>query len=307
MFYLKFLTGFLLLFFANSVHARCPAGKTSDVKICADRVKDRAGCCSNRPKEGKGINAPRMVLFPASSFQLGSDNGDPDEQPVHTVELSRDFYMMRTEVTQRMYIQLIGKNPAWFTSCGGNCPVEEVSWVDAARYANALSKKEGYPECYKIKGETVSWPQGISCTGYRLPTEAEWEYAARGGGKSMDHPWGNTSASCHQAVLFEGGGQKRDGCGRKSTWPVCSKQRGNTPQGLCDMSGNVWEWVWDGYGPYPSEAVKDPRGDESSKYRSFRGGGWKALSDYMRTYGRFSDLPGMRNYLLGFRLVRTAK
>jgi len=288
--------------FLRISNAACPQGKSDNPTICQDRPRDGFGCCDVSPK--KIPYSLPMIRFEAGSFEMGSQSGDPDEQPIHTVQLTHPFLMMKTEVTQQLYLTISGSNPSWFKACGMRCPVEEVSWRDAILFANMLSKNEGYETCYELSGGQVRWPKGTACTGYRLPTEAEWEYAARSEGGAQRYPWGAEEPSCSRTIIFEGAGQS-DGCNKRSSWPVCSKTKGNTPQGLCDMGGNLWEWVWDGFALYNAEMQTDPTGDPNSPYRIFRGGGWKGFGHYTRSTGRSSELAEMRSYLIGFRLVRS--
>ncbi len=160
---------------------------------------------------------------------------------------------------------------------GDNQPVVCVDWTQATAYAK--------------------WVGG------RLPTEAEWEYAARSGGRDQEYPWGNQKATCNHAIMADGG----DGCGRDSTWPVCSKPAGNTAQGLCDMSGNVWEWVSDWYGNYASGALTNPTGPSSGSYRVFRGGSWIYTAGYLRAANRSNRAPGTRGDYIGFRPARSVR
>ena len=133
--------------------------------------------------EGDGYSA---LLIQNGTFTMGCTEEDTDcdedlEYPQHEVTISKDFYMMKSEVTQGLYEDVMGTNPSGFSDCGKDCPVERVSLFDAVKFANALSEKEGLEQCYSISGEDVSWSKGFNCTGWRLPTEGEWEYAARGG------------------------------------------------------------------------------------------------------------------------------
>jgi len=266
-----------------------------------------AGCHSNcAAEEGSSTNVDNFgltwVRIPGGTFQMGSNHGADDEKPVHSVTLST-FEMTATEVTVAQYRKCVdagvcnvpyadGSYCNWGISDRNNYPVNCVDWNHATTYAK--------------------WVGG------RLPTEAEWEYAARSGGRNHKYPWGNQTATCSYAVMEENGGR---GCGRESTWPVCSKPAGNTSQGLCDMSGNVWEWVEDWYdsGYYKNSPSSNPIGPVSGSYRIARGGAFgmfMAVSreyyyDTLRTSNRASIIPscGPNIYIfsLGFRCARDVR
>ena len=242
------------------------------------------------------------VPLPSGIFTMGG----------HRVTITRAFLMKKTEVTQGEWKTVMGNNPSSKSSCGADCPVENVSWWDAVAYANAVSRKEGVEECYALSGCSGSPGdgsykcggasfKGVRCKGYRLPTEAEWEFAARSGGRDQKYPWGDAEPTCERAV-FESGG---NGCGRDSTWPACSKTAGNTAQGLCDMAGNVWEWVWDWYGDLPSADSSDPLGVSSGSNRVSRGGSWGNGAGYLPAALRIYGEPSGRSSSLGFRLARS--
>ena len=211
-----------------------------------------------------------------------------DEKPTHKVILTKDFYMMESEVTQQLYQRVMGDNPSYFK--GSNRPVEQVSWFDAVKFANKLSEMEGLEQCYTINGNTVTWSKK-ECTGWRLPTEAEWEYAARGG---ESYKYAGSNSVGDVAWYWENSGSK--------THDVCGKSRNG--YGLCDMSGNVWEWVWDYYGAYSSDSVLNPTGISSASSRVIRGGGWYTYPLYLRSAERYTYSPAGRNNRLGFRLSR---
>ena len=211
-----------------------------------------------------------------------------DEKPVHSVTVD-SFYMKATEVTQKEWREVMGSNPSYFK--GDNLPVENVSWYDAVKYCNALSKKEGRTPVYRINGSrvTANW----SADGYRLPTEAEWEYAARGGKKSRGYKYSGSNSAGSVGWYNANSGSKAH--------PVGQKQANEL--GLYDMSGNVWEWCWDWYGDYSSGSQRDPRGPSSGSYRVRRGGSWGDSGGYLRSAYRNRSSPGSSGYNLGFRLA----
>jgi formylglycine-generating enzyme required for sulfatase activity len=244
----------------------------------------------------KSVSLP-VGRVPAGTYEVGCTAGQrgclPIERPSHTVTLTRSVLVMETEVTQGLWQAVMGSNPSLFSACGPECPVEQVSWEDAVRFANALSARDGLEPCYELTGSTVSWPKGVTCAGWRLPTEAEWEVAARGG-VDEKYPGGGEL----DAVGWTG--QNSD----KATHPV--KQKAANGYGLYDMSGNVWEWVWDWYGPYSSGAQVDPVGPASGSDRAFRGGSWFDVAAYARVPMRGSHSPDKRLSVIGLRLVQTA-
>ena len=182
-----------------------------------------------------------------------------NEKPAHEVTLTRRVWAAETEVTQSQYKAVTGSNPSAFK--GADRPVENVSWYDALAFANALSKEAGLEPCYEGSGESWSWPKGLDCVGFRLPTEAEWEYAARAGQDTL-YAGGNAPGSVAWTVANSGG----------QTHPVAQKQP-NT-WGFYDMSGNVREWIWDGYGEYSARTSVDPTGNNTTSRRVNRGGSW---------------------------------
>ncbi len=250
-----------------------------------------------------------LVSLKAGTFEMGCTPaqmgcGD-DEQPITRVRVSRGFSIGRTEVTQDLWTRIMGDNPAVGAACGGDCPVENVSWCDAVLFANALSASEGLDPAYQLPERMKPGLQVDACnalapavrvqrtaSGYRLPTEAEWEYAARagkdtrypGGDDADDLAWhaGNAAAALHPV------GQKRP-----NRW------------GVHDMAGNVWEWVEDGYGAYPGGATTDRLGDAGAPYKVLRGGGWRSLGRDVRLAERDRAYPGARDDGTGFRLVRS--
>jgi len=249
--------------------------------------------------------APEMVLVEAGSFQMGSTDGHPAEQPVHTVHITRPFYMGRYAVTFEEYDRFcddtIGIRRPKDKWGRGTRPVSGVDWHDAVTYCNWLSEKEGLTPCYSGKGKLIQCD--FSANGYRLPTEAEWEYAARGGPRSQGYKYAGSN-NVDDVGWYDGnsGGQ---------THPVGQKQPNEL--GLYDMSGNTWEWCWDWYDKdyYASSPASDPTGPSSGTgpyiadaERARRSGSHKENSGTLRVAYRSADganYPGDN----GFRLVRT--
>ena len=193
----------------------------------------------------------KYIKVKGGTFQMGSLNGkDEDTKPVHAVTIS-PFIMSATEVTQELYESIMGYNPSYFV--GENLPVENVSWHDAIEFCNELSKIDGYTPCYYHEDEErSSWEWDKSADGYRLPTEAEWEFAARGGNKSKGYKYSGSN-KIDKVAWYHGNSENR-------THKVKSKSPNEL--GLYDMSGNVEEWCWDYYGDYNSEPQTDPSGPE---------------------------------------------
>ncbi len=225
-----------------------------------------------------------LVRIPAGTFMMGSPEDEPGrywDEKQHQVTLTRDYYMMTTEVTQAQWEAVMGENPSWFKNCGGNCPVEDVSWDDVQVFITSLNAMEGRT--------------------YRLPTEAEWEYAARAGSTTALYngpiqilgyrnapaldpiAWygGNSGVSYAGAWDSSGWSEKQYNHNRAGTHPVAQKQP--NAWGLYDMSGNVWEWCQDWYGDYPDGAVVDPEGADTGSSRVIRGGGWYGNARYCRS------------------------
>ncbi len=237
-----------------------------------------------------------MAPVRAGRFELGCDADDracePDEQP-HTVTLTRPVLVGTHEVSQGLYAEVMGQNPAYFTQCGPDCPVEQISWIDAVRFANALSQSEGLELCYTITADTVRWPRGLDCSGYRLPTEAEWEVAARAG--SSDPFSGSDRATDVGWTGADSGGGPH---------PVGARLA--NAHGLYDMTGNVGEWVWDWYGVYAPKST-DPMGPEEGEARGVRGGSWFSQAAQARVTDRDWQPPDFAGFQVGLRLVRTAR
>lgn len=235
----------------------------------------------------KSIFSIPMVLVAGGNFQMGNTSGSSNEKPVHMVTVD-SFYMGTYEVTQDIYEQVMGGNPSYWE--GSRLPVEKVSWYDAVAFCNALSRLDGLQEVYTINGEAVScdWNK----KGYRLPTEAEWEYAARGGNKSQEYMYAGSNTSSDVAWYAENSGIRTHGAGSKKPNEL----------GLYDMSGNVWERCWDWYGPYSASTATNPKGLSSGSGRVIRGGSWNDGAGYMRTATRGGGTPSNHHFRIGFRV-----
>ncbi|NGZ07727.1 MAG: SUMF1/EgtB/PvdO family nonheme iron enzyme [Magnetococcales bacterium] len=207
--------------------------------------------------------------IPAGTFTMGGEGHTP-----HQVTISRSFYMQVTEITQGQWRDVMGNNPSYFSSCGDTCPVEQVSWDDLQTFITRLN----------ARGEGT----------YRLPTEAEWEYAARAG-TTTAYSFGESESNLGNYGWYDGNSSNQ-------THPVAQKLP--NPWGLYDMHGNVWEWVLDWYGSFESSAVTDPQGPSSGSYRVFRGGGWYFNPVSLRSAGRADYDPGLHYGHIGARLVR---
>ena len=223
-------------------------------------------------KDGISID---MVRVEAGTFTMGatSEMKDPwdDEKPAHQVTLTNDYYIGKYEVTQALWQAVMGNNPSNFK--GDNLPVENVSWKDCQKFLSKLNNTTG--------------------KSFRLPTEAEWEYAARGGKKSRGYQYSGSNNISDVAWYEDNSGSK--------THTVGSKQANEL--GIYDMSGNVWEWCHDWKGSYSSSSQVNPTGANSGSDRVLRGGSWYNTARLCRSSCRFSSAPDDRNGRLGLRLI----
>ncbi|HPJ37294.1 MAG TPA: formylglycine-generating enzyme family protein [Spirochaetota bacterium] len=260
----------------------------------------------------------RMVLIPGGTFRMGSTGGRDDELPVHDVQVS-PFYMDEVPVTYREfdeYVRAGGTPPAYWNHRSYSSyhkpdnPVSGVSWYEAVLYCNWRSRRDGLQAVYSPSGKFDAWGYEIwnadvTRNGYRLPTEAEWEYAARGGLDGKKYPWGN-EFNAAWANFDEGKGSMKGHWWRLS--PV--KEQKRNACGLYGMAGNVWEWTGDWYAPrYRGSwfSLKDPEGPRSGRRRVIRGGSWGSPSpDFLRVSRRSSASPDLYLYDIGFRMVRSA-
>ena len=239
--------------------------------------------------------AAKFVLIPAGTFMMGSPGNeqgrDRDESPQHPVTISRSFYMQTTEVTQWQWKQVMIKNPSSFSGYNDS-PVESVSWNEVQEFIRQLNLQEG--------GTTANRSQAAA---YRLPTEAEWEYAARAGTKTPFYT--GRCLSTNQANYS--GVYPQTGCPRGGYRQKTIRVMSFPPNawGLYDMYGNVWEWVQDWYGAYPAGSVTDPQGPSRGSHRVSRGGSWFSDARLCRSAVRGLNFPVVHSRGLGFRLVRT--
>ena len=215
-----------------------------------------------------------MVWVDGGTFRMGatSEQGSEisDEKPVHSVTLS-GYYIGKTEVTQALWQAVMGSNPSYFE--GDGLPVEQVSWDDCQKFIRKLNSLTGQ--------------------NFRLPTEAEWEFACRGGNNSRGYKYSGSNYIDNVAWYDGNSGDK--------THPVATKSPNEL--GIYDMSGNVWEWCADWYGDYSSGRQTNPKGPYDGSSRVYRGGSWYYYARHCRSSDRFSNIPTIRNYDLGLRLA----
>ncbi|HAH32285.1 MAG TPA: hypothetical protein DCL44_08230 [Elusimicrobia bacterium] len=265
---------------------------TIPVPKAAIHVKTGKGyVAGNAPSAGAPTKPVEWVTINGGKFTMGTDSGEKgfeDAKPIHEVVI-KTFDMSKTAVTVEQYAECVLKGWCTEPDTGRYCnwgvvgrqlhPINCVDWDQASKYA-------------KFKGG-------------RLPSESEWEYAATSGGRNQKYPWGNDEPTCDKAVMYGNGGF---GCGENSTMPVCSKTAGNTAQGLCDMVGNVWQWVQDKYKGSYKDAPADGWAFEGAGFSRvirgcsfFNGDASFLRADYRSGYGG----PGRRRGAgIGFRLVR---
>lgn len=215
-----------------------------------------------------------FVKIPAGEFKMGSEKGDANEKPVHMVRISQGFEMGQYPVTQSQWEAVMGSNPSEFK--GPDRPVNRVSWEDVQEFIGRLNERE----------EEVT---------YRLPTEAEWEYACRAG-SATEYFFGDDAGQLGDYAWY---GDNAEG----ETHPVGQKKP--NVWGQYDMHGNVWEWCQDWFGGYSKEPLTNPTGPASGSGRVIRGGGWIGAAANCRSSCRIGGDPGARIDILGFRLLRT--
>ena len=282
------------------------------------------------------IYAVEMVRVEGGTFMMGSEYGEDDETPVHEVTVS-SFMIGKYEITVgefRAFVEDTGyetlaetTGEAWEVDDEGNLvddatwknpfltqtdkhPVTVISWYDAVMYCNWLSRKEGFTPVYTIDKsredpnnssvfDEFKWT--VSCNwkanGYRLPTEAEWEYAARGGTKSKGYKYSGSDDIGSVAWYYDNSDWQTHAVGTKAPNEL----------GIYDMSGNLWEWCWDWYGYYPESRSSDPKGAGAGSYRVLRGGSWLNYGFICRVAYRNSNVPDFRYNYYGLRVLRATK
>ncbi|MDP8268478.1 MAG: SUMF1/EgtB/PvdO family nonheme iron enzyme [Candidatus Tenebribacter davisii] len=244
------------------------------------------------------IESREMIFVQGGTFSMGDhfNEGDSDELPLHDVTVS-NFYMGKCEVTQGEWESVMGSNPSHDYGVGPNYPVYYVSWYSVVEYCNALSNSQGLDPCYTINGTDISWD--FSKNGYRLPTEAEWEYAARGGVNHTDnYKYSGTTDNLGDYAWYD-----------SNSGPTTHEVGTKLPNqlGIYDMSGNLWEWCWDWYSGYTADAQTNPLGPESGIERIRRGGNWGYDAYNCRVSNRYDYDPSTASLINGFRLTRTAE
>jgi formylglycine-generating enzyme required for sulfatase activity len=223
----------------------------------------------------------KLRLIPAGEFMMGSpgtESDRSDNETQHRVSITKPFYLGVTEVTQEQYQKVMGTNPSYFK--GPQNPVEQVSWADAVEFCRKLSAMPAE----KTAGHV-----------YRLPTEAEWEYACRSG-TTTAYGFGDDASRLDDYGWFTGNSVSSNPVGEKkpNAW------------GLYDMHGNVWEWCQDWDGKYLSGSATDPTGATSGSIRVYRGGGWHDSARYCRSANRYWQTPVIGSNNLGFRVLRSS-
>lgn len=286
-FHVKLAAFFFLTFCVHLIFPQTSkAQKPARIKAVPKTADKKAGATSKLSlPDGLEI---KFVYIPAGEFEMGSENGEADEKPVHRVKISRGFEIGQTEVTQAQWRTVMGDNPSFFKDCA-ECPVEQVSWEDVQLFVAKLNKLD---DGHK----------------YRLPTEAEWEYAARAGttgdfaGDLNETAWYFKNSG--DKFLDEEWSSDHLRSNNNRTHPVGLKKPNNW--NLYDMHGNVWEWCADFYGAdyYAKSPAVDPPGPDTGTSRILRGGSWSFTAYNLRSSFRYRSFPSSKLKGFGFRLVR---
>lgn len=266
-----------------------------------------------------GDAAVPSIRVAAATFMMGAPEDEPGWHPseaLHQVVLTHDFCLAVFETTEHAYLTVTGQEPSYNRNCGSDCPVERTTWHDAARFANAQSTREGLEHCYACdESECVGIGSPYMCDGYRLPTEAEWELAARGTQPTNMFPYpGTVSDSIIEDCPPEGSfappsflDDFAQYCGNSLDVKSPVGQRAPNSFGLYDLAGNVEEWTHDYYAAYPSVGVTvDPYGPSSGEQRAYRGGSFHSSPNELRSGQRSAFLDDQPSTQIGIRLARTA-
>lgn len=275
----------------------------------ASRSTEQSSSALASPAEASAVD-DKLVLVKGGAFTMGSPADEPwrsDDETAHDVTVS-DFYLASKEVSQLEYNSLMG-----LEGRKDDIPVADVTWYDAVAYCNALSIEAGLVPAYSIDEQNVTW--NLAANGYRLPTEAEWEYACRAGTTgpfNLDHSISADEANYYGHYPYEIEGNYFDqdvldvkpGVYRGEA--VASGSFAPNAWGLYDMHGNVAEWVWDYYGAYDAGSAQDPTGPETGSLRVNRGGGWNDFAKNLRSAYRASLTPTSASPSVGFRVARSA-
>ena len=258
------------------------------------------------------------IVVEAGSFMMGDEQGDIDETP-HRVRLSRSFHIGTTEVTVDFWKKVMGTAP-WTreqTECMRMGPEERpehrspvycVDWNEAAYFANQLSDWERLEQCYRFDGMQVVFSKGTECLGYRLPTEAEWEFATQTPQRLQNNQQKKEEKSTNMSSVYSGGNDVRTLGWYTENSDQMSQMTGllkPNARGIYDLSGNLWEWCHDWYGSYEEQPEVDPSGHEHGVYRVLRGGSFSSPMQDLRISNRFRRYPSVRSNQIGFRLART--
>jgi formylglycine-generating enzyme required for sulfatase activity len=258
-----------------------PAGKSSPAMM-VQKGKKAKNTKETTRKEFSNKLGMQFVLILPGTFTMGILSDEPETKP-HQVTLTKSFYIQKSEVTQGQWKRIMGRNPSFFKECGDDCPVEQVSWNEVQQFIKRLNQLEGTRK-------------------YRLPTEAEWEYACRAGTKT---PFSFEKCLTTEQANYNGnypfvGCQK--GLYRKK--PISVKTFSSNTWGLTGMHGNVWEWCQDWLGDYSEDTMTDPLGPPTGSSRVIRGGGWNSYANACRSGNRSGSEPAKLFANLGFRVVK---